>query len=272
MIRFCVVDESPSRRAALRDALTRYAHQVHFDNLSVTGFSTCGELSASCDRVRAGYYDLVLCHLDDNLRRKPRSEGNSTPLLSPLEQLEALREAHPGLPLVLVSSHAEIAMVAYDIGADFLMIPASQEAMRNVLRRALGNVATKLQAHIALRSASKIDNIAIDDIQFVESSKRGPIVHLSSGETIGARGTLRALYDKLAPIAYTMQGEALVSEGESPDRRHPFTMAGNSFIVNLDNVRASGKGALVFSDGETIIVPTRKRKDVEAALAAYRTK
>ena len=273
MIRIAIVDDSPVRRGSLRDAVMRCAEQISLKNTAVVAFATVAELAASCAVLRAGYYDLALCSADGDksLGQRPASAKSAT------EEICELRDSYPELPLILTSRYADAAMTAYDLGLSIIMLPGTIDDMLKILHASLPHSNTRRVARLAIKTASGVDAVALDNIQFVESSKRGPIVHLPGGGHSLARGTLRSLYTQLERVRINITERPsslyLSPEGDqSAPHLQPFVMAGNSFIVNLDNVRASGKGALVFADGETIIIPTRKRKEVEAALEAYRSR
>jgi len=94
----------------------------------------------------------------------------------------------------------------------------------------------------------------LNDIMFAETSKPGPVIHLSGGRTVSVRGTLQALYDKLYA------------------RKAQFLRAGGSFIVNIDNIRTANDDSVIFSSGEAIILPVRARKPVLEALSTWKVR
>ena len=253
-MRFATVDPSPADRGGLRDALRRCAADAHYRSVGVTVFASIDKLAQALECLRPGYFDVAVICVD-----KPRPALNDATSRKPiLQQIAALHRAHPDIALVLASRDTTATMDAYDLGIYFLLLSGGFEGMRATLAEPLAHLGWSDRACLAVRSASRVDNIAIEDIQFVESSKRGPIIHLPGKRTVVVRGTLKGLYERLA-------------ERNDLPETEPLIMAGSSFIVNLDNVLASGKGALVFADGETIIIPVRKRKDIEDALEAYQT-
>jgi len=250
MLRVALVDNDAAERKRLRDALLACFAQAHLANTDVVSYATVGELAAAYARLRHDFFDLAFCSLAG---RGFGSKGRP----AEIGLLQALHEAHPHLHLALASQSATDAQEAFNLGAAFLLLPGNAGDLARALHAQTQAFQSRRQTLLAVRTASTVDSVPLDDVQFVESTKRGPMIHLSERRTIVARGTLRALFDQLP-----------ISESGSVPR---FVMAGSSFIVNLDNVRAAGKGALVFADGEAIIVPVRKRKDLETALQAWRT-
>ena len=254
MIRFATADFDATDRSGLRDALRRCALESHHECVGITSFRSVDELILAMERLRKDYFDVVFVRID----KPPHASNSSNFHREMLEKLHAIRESHPNVTLVITSNDTKAAIEAYDLGAVFLLLSSGYDGVRHALTESMLRLGWDNQACLAVRSASRIDNIAIRDIQFVESSKRGPVIHLPGGQTITARGTLKGLYEQLASPA-----------GGSHTDTESLVMAGSSFIVNLDNVIASGKGTLVFASGETIIVPVRKRKEIEELLEAY---
>ena len=258
MLRFAIVGAIPQERAKLRDALTRCAQEAHHANVDVVSLASVEALHASASQLRIGYYDVALVHLD-SLRPQARTDALR-------ERLESLQTDCPQLPLVLVTRDTSRIELARELGIRLCNPADGLAGLRRALRDILGRLGWEHQRCLAIRSSTSIDNIAIDDILFVESSRRGPIIHLPDNRSLVTRGTLKGLFDLLTGEAYADTWRKV-----DGDQAIPFVTAGSSFIVNLENVVASGKGTLVFAGGATIIVPVRKRKEVREALAIYRT-
>ena len=270
MMRIVVIDNNAAERDRLCDAVTRCAEEAHHAHVNVIAVATLAECAAMLSRLPMDFFDALLCCVDvagGIVARPARTDLRDGQ--TPLEQLTDLSKRYRNLKLVLASRDPAFAREAYRLSANFLLLPGTYENLSQALSEVLSDMGWRRNACLAVRSAGRIDNVAFSDIQFIESSKRGPIIHLPSRQHIVARGTLRSLYERLseAQKAFSRNGQGGSTEQQE---QLPFVMAGSSFIVNLDNVLASGKGALIFADGETIIVPVRKRKDIEEALALRR--
>lgn len=261
VLRIVTVGFTAAWHTNLRDALERYVRDAGFDNIEVSSISSVEDLFDALGRMRDSYYDLALCSLEPRAGAMSRTSGESVePAVMPA--LRALHETYPQLRLIVSSRDAFHAIYAFELDAHFLPLTGTYEDLRRVVAEPLANAEKDKGAMMSVRSAGGVDSVSVDSIQFVESSKRGPIIHLPNARTILARGTLQTLFERLAEAGFS----------NDRDSRAPFVKAGSSFIVNLSNVRASGKGALIFADGETIIVPVRKRKDVREALALFHTR
>lgn len=256
MMRIALINGNAAERDALRRALRRSFEEARHASVDIVSFNSLDALIDTLAGMRAHHYDAIFCCID-GLRTAVSQTLNDT-VSGPFA---TLRATHPQLHIVIASHDASKALMAYQTGAEFLHLPGTYGDLKRVMDEPLSRTSWQACPNLAVRSPGQIDNIPITDIQFVESSKRGPVIHLPQGRLIVTRGTLRGLYEKLVGVS---------TNGDADDTQAAFVMAGSSFLVNLDNVVASGKGALVFSDGETIIVPVRKRKDIELALEAFR--
>lgn len=262
MMRVALINGNAAERDALRRALRRSFEEAHHTSVDIVAFKSLDALLDALKSTRIHHFDAIFCCVD-GLRGSARQDfeeavanRNGSP-----GALSTLRTTHPHLHLVIASHDGSIALAAYRLDAKFLHLPGTYDDLKRVMDAPLSRRSWDANPNLAVRSPGQIDNVPINDIQFVESSKRGPMIHLPGNKTIVTRGTLRGLYEKLV--------EVHLDDGPQ-DVQPAFVMAGSSFLVNLDNVVASGKGALVFSDGETIIVPVRKRRDIELALEAFR--
>ena len=260
MMRIILINSNAPERNALRKALDRSVSETHLTSVDIAAFESIDSLLDAHAAGRVHHINVVFCCVDrlKGPSRHPQAadEADSD---SPWAFLELVRERHPRVHLIVASHDASVALNAYRTQAEFLYLPGTYDDLQRVMAKPLSRVGWDQNPSLAIRTSGQVGNVAIADIQFVESSKRGPVVHLPGGKTVTTRGTLKALYERLAAV-----------ESIDEDDANAFVMAGSSFIVNLDNVVASGQGALVFSDGETIIVPVRKRKDIEQALQTYR--
>ena len=267
MMRIALISSNAREREMLRKAIARCAEDLHHPPVDIASY---GDVAAFHDTLVARnplHFDVVFCCID---RLKgldaPSPEGSTTPDIEPLDYLARLQQRIPAIHLVVASHDSAPAIEAYRLHAAFLYLPGTYDDLRNALRKPFSRKGWDSVPCLSVRTAGQVSNVAIPDIQFVESSKRGPVIHLPNNRLVVARGTLKALFECLeagleSHLAATGR-EGLPS---------PFVMAGSSFVVNLDNVVASGQGVLVFSDGETIIVPVRKRKDIEQALLDFRS-
>lgn len=251
----------------MRDSIERYARENGINNVEVTLFLSAEDLVDAFGRMRPGFFDLLFCDIGGASDDAP-SEGERA-----IDLVRKLREDNPDLRLVLLSESKSDAIFSYDLEAGFLVMSDSYDDFVRVASGPLSAISRERSAVTIVKSTTGVENVVLADIQFVESSKRGPIIHLPHGKTVPMRGTLQMLFESLAGAESSDDGAEAGTPAGTPagaalGRR--FVKAGSSFIVNLDNVRAAGEGSLIFADGEAVIVPVRKRKALLDALRSYR--
>ena len=219
----------------------------------LTGFGSCNHahsrVETPCDladiarRVHPGFFDIIVACISTV------QEADEV-----FEALATLRNCGFDASIVVGAPSPDLVKQALDVNASgFCQTGDGPEG----LKRALAPAATRaLERHsqtIGIRSSTGVCNVRTDDVLFAESSKKGSIVHMADGTTMLVRTTLQALFTRL--------------EGTSA-----FIRTGSSFIVNLANVRLADNGAVIFSNGESIIIPVRARKPFKETLETYTRK
>ena len=216
----------------------------------LTDFGSCNHaysrVEKPCDladmakRVHPGFFDIIVACI-----ATPQEAGEV------FAALKTLRNCGFDASIVIGASSPDLVKQALSVKASgFCQTDDGPDG----LKRALAPAAIRaLESHsqtIGIRSAAGVCNVRADEIIFAESSKKGSIIHMADGSTPLVRTTLQALFTRL--------------EGTSA-----FVKAGSSFIVNLANVRLADNGAVIFSDGESIIIPVRARKPFKDTLETY---
>ena len=239
MIRILVCDPDAGDRSQLRSAVDALVKLMDISNCGIAYVTKLEELIALAQRTNPGFYDIVVCRVG------PEAD-------QALEALREVRAADANLGIVIASDSPDHAVDAFDLHVDgYCLFKDGRDGFERAMKVPLLKAAAKHADTVGVRSEIGIGNVTIDEIQFVEASKKGPLVHLPEGKTLLARGSLQSMFELL--------------EGDGP-----FIKAGNSFIVNLDNVRSFGESSIIFPDGEAIIIPVRARKAVKEALYAHR--
>lgn len=239
MIRVLVSDQHSGDRSKLRTAVDALMTSRGITNYAVSFVAKLEELVALAKRTREGFYDIVVCRLSEDAAQD-------------LAALRDIRSSDDSINIVVIADSPDYAVDAFGLHADgYCLYKEGREGFERAMKVPIRKAAARHADTIGIRSDVGIGNLTIDEIQFVEASKKGPLVHLATGRTVLARGTLQSLYELL-----------------SHDER--FVKVGGSFVVNLDNIRSLGESSVVFPDSDPIIVPVRARKPLRDALTAYR--
>ena len=244
MIRIAACEPDKATGNRLRGMIDAYLRQLGLFNSEVLVVGSYTELGAVLSRLRPGFVDLCLCRIEINADDSARERLAVA--------VQGLRDLSPSTRFILVSSAGENALCAYLANVSFLKMPFEEERFKAVVGGALNDIAEDHHARFAVKASKGVSNMNLNDIAFVETGKKGPVIHLPAGREVVTRGSLQALYDRLSGLD------------------NNFVRAGGSFIINLSNVRSVGDSSVVFGDGSTIILPTRARKPIQESFAAYR--
>lgn len=238
MIKVLVYDTDPTRRKQLRSVVDATMTRMGSRSHGILRAASPGNMVEIVHRARQGLIELIVCRII--------SHAEET-----FDALRTVREMDREVDIVIVADGPEHARRAVELGVDgYCLDQEGPEGLERALAPSVTRAAERHGETVGLRSDRGVGNIPVDEIVFAESSKKGAVLHLTDGESLLVRSTLQSLCDKLS------------TKGR-------FIKAGGSFLVNLDNVRSVGDGAVIFSNGDSIIIPVRMRKPVKEALQAY---
>ena len=238
MIRVVVYDTDASQHRHLRSAVDAAMKKLGSPSHGFSRAVSPEDMVAIVRRARLGLFELIVCRI--------ASHPGET-----FDALRAVREEDQEIDIVIMADSPEHARQAVEVGVSgYCLTAEGPEGLERALAPSLARAIERHGDTIGLRSDKGVGSILIDEIVFAESSRKGAVIHLSDGDTLLVRSSLQALGDKL------------VAKGS-------FIKAGSSFLVNLDNVRSIGDGAVIFSNGDSIIIPIRARKPTEGALRAH---
>ena len=246
MIRIIICDSNRAEGLRLRDAIDTYASSCGIFNIETGVRNSREEFVESLSRFKPDFFHIAICHIDDRCAGMSLDEIGCA--------LKDVRSLSPNTHFIMMSSNPDHAICAYKADAEFMLLPLTSAEFVRVVGGALRQAVNNQRTPFAVKLPKGVANMNIKDITFIETSKKGPIVHLPGGETITTKGTLQSLFDKISTISDT------------------FIRASGSFIVNLDNMRVAGKSSVIFGDGEAIILPVRARKPVRDAYLAYQSR
>ena len=219
-------------------AVIRESAEAHgFDAVTISACASALDLADSVVRsAQNPALELTIVDID-------RAEQSG------IELLREVRDADPVMSIVIVAGDASVAKEAISIdAAAYLLKPLTTQALQAALERCWPRIEKRRASYVELRFRDRVRSIDPGSIIYAETADHDQLVHFTNGESYATRSSSQGLFDQL-----------------SHDMR--FFKAGSSFILNLDHVRFfSSDGEATLDTGETITVPVRLRKSLEAAL------
>ena len=192
-----VDDERPARRELV--------HQIK--ELAADAVITEGDSGAAALKIAGeGRYDLFF--LDINL-----GDIAGTALVN------AIKKMQPGAKIVFVTAYSEYAVDAFDLGvSDYVLKPYDESRIRKVLERCENSAEQEklMSKRIAINSEGKTIFEDIDNLIYIETCKRGCLIHTAEHEYYEGKGLLE--YEKRL-------------EGRMFFRCH------KSYLINLEKVK-----------------------------------
>ena len=166
-----------------------------------------------------------------------------------VETAQRLREAAPGTEIVFVTTSEDHALDAYGLNAaQYLVKPASRDAVLRAFRAALRNIGSRTGGVVRIREGRGERALQARDILYVESTERGARIHTAQGPV-----------ETSAPI-----GEI---EGALPPER--FLRCHQSYVVNFEHVRQIAGGDFIVSSGDRVYVNVKNARKIRSAYEDY---
>lgn len=238
MIKGLICDSTGQHRSNLRSLVSSALGDLGVVNLGLSRARSPQEMLGILHEAPQGFIDLIVCRVGEQEEED-------------FAALRRIREEEPDLDIIILAKDEGFADEAAEVDAcGYCLENEGPEGLRRALATAAIQALERHDSTMGLRSAEGVWNLILDQIVFVETSKRGALLHLATGKTLLVRSTLQSLADRL-------------------ESRGTFMKVGSSFVVNIDNVRSIGEGAIIFSDGESVIIPVRMRKQTKDRVDAH---
>lgn len=197
-MRIAIIDDERPARGEL-------VHQIR--ELVPDAVITEGDSGAAALEIAGeGRYDLFF--LDINL-----GDIAGTALVN------AIKKMQPGVKIVFVTAYSEYAVDAFDLGvSDYVLKPYEGKRIRKVLERCEVNMEQEslTSKKIAISSEGKTVFEDISNLVYIETCKRGCLIHTTEHEYYEGKGLLE--YEK------RLEG-------------HMFFRCHKSYLINLEKVK-----------------------------------
>ena len=179
------------------------------------------------------FYDIVFLDVD-------------MPVVNGLDLGKSIRNKFDKTFIVFVTSYSQYAIDAYECEAfNYLLKPIDTRKAISVINKLLIKHREQNKFH-TIRVKSDLIRIPISDIFFVECCRKHILYHMEN-----------SYYDTIENLSYVFQ--ALKDYG--------FQQIHQGYILNMDKIQRFDKNSVILSNGDTVPISVRKRKEV---LNAYR--
>lgn len=231
MYRVLIVEDESDVAQQIKGLVERYAEErgLQFDLQVLSAAFEALSLEESYD----------ICLLDIEL-----------PGINGMEAAEILRLNSRARSIIFITNLAQYAVRGYEVeAAGFVIKPASYSALALPLDRAVRALKAKDAASITVCSGGEAAQIELASIEYLEASRHGICLHLSSGE-----------------VRFSPQALAQIP-GVYPDG--PLLRVSRSQLANMDKVSGVTGNDVVMASGARLVIPKGKKKDLLETLAVY---
>lgn len=166
-----------------------------------------------------------------------------------LETARRLRADYPDLPVLLLTSHTELAMEGYEVQAfRFLAKPLRQEKLVEALRAVERSSLTAARHKLKIPTGDREVYVDCEDIFYIKSENVYLNI-LTEGESFLMRGRMKDLFSSLPEDS--------------------FFQIHRSYIVNLSHIRSFDGKNVLMEDGGTLPVSGRRRELFREKMTRY---
>ncbi|AHE97289.1 LytR/AlgR family response regulator transcription factor [Thioalkalivibrio paradoxus] len=230
-LRILIADDEPLARTRLRDLIRELGHMV------CSEAAHGNEVEQAC---RDSHPDVVLLDIE-----MPGSDG--------LALTVRMKQQHPGIPVVLVTAHAEHAVRAFDVAvSDYVLKPVRRERLQRALERATERRNVDAGRNPLLRlTIGRLERLVrLDEIDYFAAEQ---------GYVIARSASLEGFVDlRLHELEERFQSQLL--------RIHRSCLAVKNAIAGIEH-RSSADHRLLFHDGlEPVPISRRKLRKVRNQL------
>jgi len=231
MYRFLIIEDDPAAADKLEQFVTRYLGERGID-------AAIDKLSTAFEFIELKqHYDLVFMDID-------------LPGINGMEAAAMLRERDHDTLLVFVTDLAKYAVKGYEVDAlDFIVKPISYQGIALRMDRVARALEARPSKSIAVSGRQGVSVFPARDLIYAEVRGHYLTFHLSNGQIIEARGSLKACCEQ--------------------NTLPQFIQISSGYVVNADNVRLIDGQTVKMSNGDDLIMSRPKRRDALASFARY---
>ena len=222
MIRLALCDDESQWLEKSKALLLKYAELHPEYNLQISCFSSGVDVVKSV--MMNGSFDIYV--LDVVM---PRMTGIDTGI--------RLREYDQMGKIIYLTSSPDFGIDSYIAGAFYYLLkPAEEAQLFNVLDRAAAEINRRKERAIKVKTADDVSLVHFDDILYVELVRKSLCFHLADGSEICSLSQRDAFSQCVSPLL--------------TDKR--FSLAGTSMCLNLFFVKSVSKDSVLLKNGTSL--------------------
>ena len=157
-------------------------------------------------------------------------------------------ETDPKAIIIFYSAYPQFAIDAFDCNAfHYIVKGIDNERFYKIMRRAYDKY-KRMNENFVFRYKDGVVNLDLSDIYYIEYIRKHIIIHTES-QNYEVRETMSNIAGRLSGLG--------------------FYLCHQSFLVNLEKVKRIMKNEIVLTNGESVIMSTRKRSEIILAHSRY---
>lgn len=228
--KIAIVEDQKETRSIIRSFIQKYETE-HKQIFSIVEYEDGNDIIANY----RGDYDIIFLDIE-----MQHSNG--------MEIAEKIRLKDKSVIVIFITNMAQYAIKGYAVNAlSFLLKPVPYFAFSQEFKRSIDKLDAREESYIVVSVESGIQKVLTNDIKYIESMKHTLILKTKQGN-ISMRGVMREMADRLA--------------------KYNFVRCNNSFLVNLNHVKAIQSDYVIVGNNELKMSRGRKKSFLEA-LSAY---
>lgn len=234
MLRIAMCDDTAEELSRLEKYIKAYQdeHEIAYDCFA------CGTELLS--RINTGvFYDLIFLDV-------------VMPVINGIETAREIYSKNKATKIIFLTISPEFAVESYSVSAlDYIIKPINRESFDRAMQRFQNSYIEKESEKIIIQEKSRIMQIALHTICYVEVFDHDLIYHLSNGETVKCRQALSEIENVL-------------------NKNKGFVKTHRSYIVNMKYAQKAEMNCITMTNGDKLPVARKNNTMVSDLFLKYK--
>ncbi len=220
MLRIALCDDTKEELNRIEGYIKEYKTKADTE-IKYDCFSSGSELLA---RISAGvFYDLIFLDV-------------VMPVINGIDTAKEIYSKNKATKIIFLTISPEFALDSYSVSAlDYIIKPINRESFDRAMQKFRSGYIEKESEKIIIQEKSKIMQIALNTLCYVEVYDHDLIYHLSNGDTVKSRQSLAEIENIL-------------------NKNRGFVKPHRSYIVNMKYVQKVEANCITMTNGDKIVM------------------